>query len=56
MKTDAASNAVPAEPEASDLCPECGSDDTIHAHGFTACGVETNYQACCACNYQWGHQ
>jgi len=42
--------------EESEDCPECGSGETIYAHGFTTSGVETSYVACSKCNHQWGHQ
>lgn len=39
-----------------ETCPECESEDIDEAHGFTSCGVETNYKVCGNCNHQWSHQ
>jgi len=37
-------------------CPKCGSNDLEKAHGFTACGVETDYRLCMDCGHQWDFQ
>jgi hypothetical protein len=38
-------------------CPQCDSDDVIHAHSAeTFAYPETDYWVCAACSHQWGHE
>ena len=35
------------------VCPECKSMHWNHAHGSSACGMETDYKLCEDCGHQW---
>jgi len=36
-------------------CPNCGSHDYVPQH-ILYTGIETTYQSCNDCDYQWGHE